>query len=185
MWIIAGLGNPGRRYARTRHNAGFDAIDCLAEILRIELRKEELYERGEGAYEGHELVLIKPLTFMNQSGSALRPLFLKEKNIEGMIVIHDDLDLPPGKIKLKRNGSSGGHRGVRSIIESLGTPDFYRIKIGIGRPQDRPAETYVLEKIPPAERETLSEAVSRSAHAALDIISFGLEKAMNLHHSNN
>jgi len=185
VWIIVGLGNPGRRYARTRHNAGFDAIDSLAEKLRIGLREEELYERGEGAYEGHKLVLIKPLTFMNRSGTALRPLVRMTSNLDGLIVIHDDLDLPPGKIKLKRNGSSGGHRGVQSIIDSLGTPDFYRIKIGIGRPQDRPAETYVLEKPPPSERETLSDAVSRSAQAVLDIISLGLEKAMNLHHSNN
>jgi len=185
VWIIAGLGNPGRRYVRTRHNVGFKVIDHLSEILRIELREEELYERGEGVYEGHDLVLIKPLLFMNRSGTVLRPLIRMNNNLDGLIVIHDDLDLPPGKVKLKRNGSSGGHRGVQSIIDSLGTTDFYRIKVGIGRPQDRPAEIYVLERIPPVEREPILDAIAKAAQAALDIISFGLEKAMNLHHSNN
>ncbi len=160
-------------------------VDHLSEILRIELREEDLYECGEVVYEGHDLVLVKPLTYMNLSGRAIRPFFRQGKDREGLIVIHDDLDLPPGKIKLKRNGSSGGHRGVQSIIESLGTADFYRIKIGIGRPVGKPAEIYVLERIPPSERETISDAVSRAARAALDIISFGLERAMNLHHSNN
>lgn len=183
MWVVVGLGNPGADYANTRHNVGFDVLDILAETLNVEFKKEKTFYRAEGLYEGVKLLLIKPRLYMNRSGDALLPVFLKEKNIEGMIVVHDDMDIPQGKLKLKRSGGSGGHKGVQSIIDKLCTIDFYRVKVGIGRPIGKRPEIYVLEKFPRAEKKIMKEAYKQAAQAVLDIVTIGLDKAMNRHHS--
>ncbi len=180
MWIIAGLGNPGRRYRKTRHNLGFEVVDLLAKILNLSFFERDEYTESEGVYRDIKLVLVKPLTYMNLSGIAIRKV-LKEKKVppERLIVIHDDLDLPPGRIKIKKGGSSGGHKGIKSIIEHISTGDFIRIKVGIGRPVGAPLEGYVLEKIPSEERTLIEEAVQKAADAALCIITDGLEKTMS------
>src|SRR5512139_2882923 len=148
MVIIAGLGNPGTKYAKTRHNIGFRVIDVLAEEFRVPLQEKDLYVIGNGTIGGEECILVKPLTFMNRSGLALKKLLKKrplspEDLRSGLVVIHDDLDLETGKVRIRKSGSSGGHKGIESIITELATRDFIRVKIGIGREGDVPAEEYV------------------------------------------
>ncbi|GBE01868.1 peptidyl-tRNA hydrolase [bacterium BMS3Bbin06] len=180
MWLIVGLGNPGRKYHNTRHNIGFDVLENLAGELRLTPKIHDLYEYFEGVYEDNRLILLKPLTFMNLSGSAVSAIYRKKPVIpQQTIVIHDDLDLPVGKIKIRKKGSSGGHRGVRSIMESIGSSEFIRLKIGIGRAVDVPPEVYVLKKFTPDERETIRSSIQTASEAVLDIISTGVDAAMN------
>ncbi|RMG75157.1 MAG: aminoacyl-tRNA hydrolase [Nitrospirae bacterium] len=182
MWIVAGLGNPGRKYHRTRHNLGFEVVEQLAERLGLRFKRTELYEIAKGVYGDEEILLLKPLTFMNLSGNALKDLYEQNPfDTSHLILIHDDLDLPPGRIKLKKGGSSGGHRGVQSIIESLSTTDFIRVKLGIGKPVDEPVEGYVLRRFSPSERALIDEAIQKAADAVLDIITSGIERAMNIY----
>jgi PTH1 family peptidyl-tRNA hydrolase len=184
MWIIAGLGNPGRKYLKTRHNIGFRVIDHLAERCRIPLEERELYERGRGAVEGQPAVLLKPLTFMNRSGLAIKRALKKsgalaENREATLIVVHDDLDMDTGIIKIKKGGSSGGHRGIESIITELGTRDFIRVKIGIGRNREIPVEKYVLSAFTSSENTCIKDAIIRAADAVAAIVTDGLVSAMN------
>ncbi|VAX33623.1 Peptidyl-tRNA hydrolase [hydrothermal vent metagenome] len=179
MWVIVGLGNPGRKYSGTRHNIGFRVIDSLSERLRIVFTEKEKYLKGEGLYKDNSLILVKPLTYMNLSGVAVREV-IRMRNCppERLIVVHDDLALPVGRIKIRERGSSGGHRGIQSIIESTGTNEFIRVKIGIGRSPEIPAEVYVLKKFTPQEREIINEAVDSASDAVLSIIDKGISRAM-------
>lgn len=184
MVIIAGLGNPGTKYAKTRHNVGFRVLDLLSEEHRITLQGKDLYELGKGMIEAQESILLKPLTFMNRSGLALKKLLKKrsllpEELQNRLIVVHDDLDLETGTIRIRRNGSSGGHKGVESIINELGTKDFIRVKIGIGREGDIPAEEYVLSSFKAPERDLIREAIAKAAQAVVVIMTEGVDKAMN------
>jgi PTH1 family peptidyl-tRNA hydrolase len=186
MWIIAGLGNPGIKYSRTRHNIGFMIVDRLSEEYRISLEEKDLYFIGKGAIEGVEVILLKPLTFMNRSGMAVKKALKKfnvvsEKLSDRFIVIHDDIDLEPGIIKIRRNGSSGGHKGIESIILETGTKDFIRIKIGIGRDKDIPAEEYVLSRFKSSEKKLIADATVNAAHAVVKITTDGVDKAMNMY----
>lgn len=184
MKLIVGLGNPGRRYARTRHNAGFQAIDRLAGVWKIPVRRHRVHALvGEGERAGEVIWLAKPLLFMNNSGLVVAPLL---RQLGGgpadLLVIHDDLDLPPGKLRLRGRGSSGGHRGVQSIIQELGTGEFARLKVGIGRPaESREVEVidYVLHPFSRGEREIVEQALARAPEAVEIWITRGLEAAMN------
>ncbi|MGD0282251.1 MAG: aminoacyl-tRNA hydrolase [Dissulfurispiraceae bacterium] len=179
MWIIAGLGNPGNRYDKTRHNVGFKVLDKISEQYGIVLEEKDSYCIGKGVIEGQEAVLLKPLTFMNRSGSVVAKVLNKYKRTPGsLIVIHDDLDLDTGVIKLKKTGASGGHKGIESVIESTGTRDFFRVKVGIGRDPDVPVDIYVLSNFRPAEKSIIKDAIISSADAVAAIISVGIDKAM-------
>lgn len=180
MWLIVGLGNPGNKYARTRHNIGFSVVDRLSGEYNIPLQEKDAYVIGKGAIEGNQIVLLKPLAFMNRSGLAVKKI-LKKSTIQPneLIVIHDDLDLEPGMLKIRKNGSSGGHRGVESIIQEIGTKDFIRVKVGIGRDNDMPVEQYVLSNFRPAEKNIVKDAIIRTVQAVAAITTEGVERAMN------
>ena len=179
---FVGLGNPGREYERTRHNLGFQTIDRLAQAAGIRLRHSGFFSRwGEGFHAGRRVLLFKPQTYMNLSGRAVAAA-VAHFGLEptSLWVIYDDLDLEVGRLRIRAGGGAGGHRGVQSIIELLGTRAFGRIRIGIGRPPAGvdPAE-YVLQAARGPERRLLEEAVERAAEAALTIISAGPQVAMN------
>jgi len=180
--LIAGLGNPGLQYRYTRHNAGFLVAQALADTLDIPLKRVKFRcQIGEGKLEGTPLIIAKPLTYMNDSGSAVSSLLHYFKvPLERLLVIHDDLDLPFGVLRLRPGGGSAGQRGVQSIADKLGTSAFPRLRFGIGRPPGRmdPAD-YVLEKFSASEQELLRMTLEQAAAAARAFIRDGLEKAMN------
>ncbi|MDQ7787637.1 MAG: aminoacyl-tRNA hydrolase [Thermodesulfovibrionales bacterium] len=180
MWIIAGLGNPGTKYARTRHNIGFMVAEEIAARYGIAFRDRKEYRIGRGLIEGQDAVLIEPLLYMNASGPVIREMFRKyPAGVETLIVLHDDLDMDTGKIRIRKTGSSGGHRGVESIITNIGSKDFIRVKIGIGRGRDIPSEEYVLRKFTRQEIHWIKEALIVAADAISMIVSNGVERAMN------
>lgn len=184
MWIIAGLGNPGTKYSATRHNIGFKVIELLSEEFDIPLREADMYFVGKGTIEGIDVILLKPLIFMNRSGVAIKKI-LKKNNLlsddltDRLIVVHDDLDMDLGVLKIRRNGSSGGHKGVESIIQEIGTKNFVRVKIGIGRDSSVPVEEYVLQNFKPSEENVIKDAIINAARAVTLIVTEGLDKAMN------
>ena len=180
MWGVIGLGNPGGKYSKTRHNIGFMVLEELSGRHKIELKERQLYRAAKGSIGDSEAVLVEPLTFMNRSGIAVREA-LRRFNIpiENLIVIHDDIDMETGKLKIKAGGSSGGHRGMESIIQSTGTPDFTRVKIGVGRDPEMLPEDYVLMKFSRAELPAVKEAIMTAADAVLSILEEGVRKAMN------
>lgn len=179
---LVGLGNPGDPYHATRHNIGFHVVDVLARRLGLPFQERKFQGRwASGSREGEKILLFKPLTFMNRSGEALVP-FLRYFEIapSRMLVIHDDLDLSLGQMKLVRGGGAGGHRGVASIIQSVGQSRFPRLKLGIGRPaRGEAVETYVLEPPYAEQRQVFGELILHGAEAAEAVISLGLEEAMN------
>ena len=182
MKIVIGLGNPGRKYERTRHNAGFLAIDELARAARIELGLEKCHALlGKGALGTENVVLAKPQTYMNDSGRSVAAL-LKDcyASAAELIVLHDELDLSLGTVRVKTGGGHGGHNGLRSIIEYLGTADFVRVRIGIGRPvPGMDTADYVLSPFSPEEREAAATATANAAEAVRVIVAQGIAKAMN------
>lgn len=180
MWIIVGLGNPGRRYSKTRHNIGFMVADDIADRYRVELKTRDLYKIGRGSIEDKEVILLEPLTYMNRSGLAVRDV-LKRFSVppENLIVIHDDIDMETGVLKIKKKGSSGGHRGIESIIESIGTKEFIRVKIGIGRGEGIPVEDYVLSRFRKDEIPAIKDAINRASNAVVTVLTAGVDRAMN------
>ncbi len=188
MRLIVGLGNPGQEYRWTRHNMGFLVLDHLARKEGIQLARRRFQAIfGQGRISGGDVILAKPQTYMNLSGEAVGRLlrFFHIPPAE-LIVIHDDLDLPFGKIRIRRQSGHGGHQGVKNIIENLGNKDFARVKIGIGRPAN-PAQDpadYVLAPLSREEREEAQEAASRAAEAVETLLSSGPEEAMNRFHKN-
>ncbi len=180
MWLIVGLGNPGVRYARTRHNIGFMVLDRLAESLGLSFREKTDYRVCSGSISNHKVVLMEPLTFMNRSGSAVKKVFSGYTvPPEQVIVICDDLDLETGRLRIRKSGSSGGHNGVESVIQNLGTRDFIRVRIGIGRDPLIPAEDYVLSRFRKDENALIKEAVSSAVDAISCIVTEGPDRAMN------
>lgn len=183
MRCIVGLGNPDIKYAETRHNIGFILIDHLAEIFHISLTAKKWDSLiGKGYIGERQVLLAKPLTYMNRSGLAVAQILNFHKiPPQGLLVVHDDMDIPLGRIKIARSGGSGGHKGVDSIIETLGIQEFPRLKIGIGRPlpQQKP-EHYVLEPFSLEERSILKETLKKAERAAEVIVRQGIETAMNL-----
>ncbi len=184
MWLIVGLGNPGNEYAKTRHNLGFIIIDALSSKFSIPLKnKTRNFVYGPGSIANREVILVKPLTFMNRSGTAVRDAIRKYKDIDNLIVIHDDLDLNTGILRIKRNGSAGGHRGIESIIEITGTKDFLRVKIGIGHSDIISAEDYVLSPFTKQERPIIKKAVEKAVDAIVAILNKGIFHAQNKFHN--
>lgn len=185
MWMIAGLGNPGSRYRSTRHNAGFLVLDALASRHRIDWReRKQVALMGEGRVGRDEVILVKPQTYMNNSGQVVAPM-LRKKGLTAasLIVAHDDLDLPFGRIKIRQGGGAGGHKGVQSILRELGDGGFLRVKIGIGRPEgDEPADRYVLSPFAKDEADILGERLDQGVEAIECILRDGVERAMNRFH---
>jgi PTH1 family peptidyl-tRNA hydrolase len=181
--VVVGLGNPGKKYERTRHNAGFMAADELARRLRIEISQEKCHSLiGRGRIETAQIVLAKPQTYMNESGRAVAAL-LQDFSVspDDLIVIHDELDLPLGTVRIKTGGGHGGHNGLRSIIEFLGTSDFTRVRMGIGRPAPGvDSADHVLSSFRADEKQAAAEAAGRAADAVLAIASQGMTRAMSL-----
>jgi peptidyl-tRNA hydrolase, PTH1 family len=181
MFLVAGLGNPGEEYALTPHNLGFLAVDRLAERHGIRItRKDSKALVGLGEIDGHEVMLAKPQTFMNLSGTSLAPLLEKHSiGIEQFVAVYDELDLPWQALKIKPKGSAAGHNGMRSLISSLGTDQFVRVRMGIhpGHPI-RDGVEFVLAPIKRSQRKELDEFVDYTAGAIRSIIAEGVEKAM-------
>lgn len=186
MKLIVGLGNPGRGYAYNRHNIGFVCLGHFAKSQGIKFdKKRSLARVGSGQVDGNEVVLAKPQTYMNFSGRSVA-LLVEKLNIgpEDLIVIQDDLDLPPAKIRLSHNSGAGGHKGIKSIIEELDTRDFTRIRVGIGRPNKTQASEddiiqYVLSDFTPAEKRAINDILPRIDEAILCLLSEDLATAMN------
>lgn len=183
--LIVGLGNPGLRYYRTRHNAGFIAVDILARKHDVLYRVRKDYELAEAQFYTERVYLAKPLTYMNMSGRAVKKLRRKlGLDPSRILVIHDDIDLRPGVIRIKMGGSSGGHLGVESVIRELGTREFARVRIGVGRPPEGmdPAE-FVLSEMEDDQWEKFITWCEDGAAAAEAVVMDGLETAMNLFNS--
>lgn len=182
--LVLGLGNPGPRYAATRHNIGFRVVDRLAEEFGIDLGREKFGAAcGRGRIQGVEVVLAKPLEFMNRSGPPARRLvdFYRIEGPEAVVVVHDDIDLEFGRLQIKAKGGHGGHNGVRSLIEAFGHGDFVRVRVGIGREHlgNRPVADYVLEPFSTEEREALPGVIERAKDAVTTILSKGVQSGMN------
>ena len=180
--VIVGLGNPGSQYAQTRHNAGFWFVDRIAEDHSITLtRRHRSALIGEGVIEGHSVVIAKPRTFMNNSGQAIAYLLARYKvSPQELLVVHDDLALPLGKVRLRPGGSAGGHKGMVSIIEGVGTQDFPRLRLGIGQPTEGSDQVqYVLSPMSEDERKATDEAIGRAAQAVFTLLAEGITVAMN------
>ncbi len=181
-YLLIGLGNPGREYRNSRHNVGFMLIDRIA--VRLNARGMKLQSKAlvmSGMYEERKIILAKPQTYMNLSGQSVQGLLHFYKiPFENLIVAHDDLDLPFGTIRIRPGGGPGGQRGMASTIEQLGTKDFPRLRIGIGRPPGRmDPKDYVLQNFSKEEQKLLSDILDRAADAALTFVMNGLNKAMN------
>ena len=179
MFLIAGLGNPGEEYAHTRHNAGFDTVDKIAEQIGVRYWKSQGGALvGKGAYRGEELVLAKPQSYMNTSGGPVKSLMSTYKVApDHLIVIHDELDIDPGTIRCKFGGGHAGHNGLRSICDKLGTRDWFRVRCGIGRPPGRmPVADYVLSLPKKEQAEDFAQATDLAAEATLFLVENGLEK---------
>lgn len=183
MYIICGLGNPGKNYETTRHNMGFLTIDILADRLGISVRQLKFRALlGEGRIGSEKVLLVKPQTFMNLSGEALRPIADYYKvPMEHVILICDDIDIPAGTIRVRAKGSAGTHNGMRSVIYQLGRDDFPRVRIGIGQSGNIPLESFVIGKWTEEERPLLAEAVKKAADACVSIVERGVAETMNVY----
>jgi len=182
MYLIIGLGNPGDKYKNTKHNVGFWTVDKIADKINATAEKKQCDAIvRQGIYGGKKVLLVKPQTYMNLSGHAVQQLLNYYKDrVEDILVIHDDLDLPPGKLRLKKGGGgAGGHNGIKSIIEQLGSNDFDRVKIGIGKRGN--AADYVLTPFVGEDRDKVQEGVNLAAEAVEMWLAEGLNKAMNLY----
>ena len=180
MYIIAGLGNPGRRYENTRHNLGFITVDLLARENGIAVNKiKHKALVGEGVISGEKVMLVKPQTYMNLSGESIREAVEYYKpDIEKLLVIYDDFDLPAGQLRIRKKGSSGTHNGMKSIIYHLQTDQFPRIRIGIGNDRKKGLISFVTGGFGKEEKKLMENAVTRAASAAAMILEHGIEKAM-------
>ena len=183
MYIIVGLGNPGSRYEGTRHNMGFDVIDRLITVNNIPQAGRKFHAvYGTGIIGGQKVVLAKPVTYMNLSGTSVRELmdFYKIDPTHELIVISDDIDLEPGRIRIRKKGSAGGQNGLKHIIQCIGTQDFIRVRVGTGaKPQDWELADWVLSRFPKEERTQVDDAIIRAAEAVETIVTDGIDTAMN------
>jgi PTH1 family peptidyl-tRNA hydrolase len=176
---VVGLGNPGPQYELSRHNLGFLTVDFFVDKYLRSVWKEKF--RGfytEGVLSDKTILVLKPMTYMNNSGEAVKKIVKYENDLSNLIVVHDDLDMEFGRIKLKLDGSDGGHRGIKSIIQHLGRKDFWRLKMGIGRGGSDPVD-YVLSRFSPEQMSVLEEFLELGADAIHSFIIFGSEKTMN------
>lgn len=183
MYLVIGLGNPESDYSKTRHNMGFDVINEMASDLGIDIAKKKfsgLYEKC--SFEGKNIIFLKPQTFMNLSGECVKEFVEYYKiDLNDIYVIYDDVDLEPGEIRIRKKGSSGGHNGMKSIIKCLGSQDFVRIRVGIGKPQNEKMDMieYVIGHVPENEMKRLYEGVFKAKDALKEILTNGVDSAMN------
>jgi PTH1 family peptidyl-tRNA hydrolase len=183
--LIVGLGNPGSRYQWTRHNAGFMVLDRLSHLAGIPVgKKGSIGLSGEGFWHGQRLILLKPQAFMNLSGRSVAEVSRFHKiPSEEIIVVHDDLDIPFGRVRLKKGGGHGGHNGLRSILSDIGTGDFIRLRIGIGRPVRGDVVDYVLQPFSVNEMQDLASVLDGAVDTLESVFSDGLEKTMSLYNN--
>jgi len=181
MKVVVGIGNPGRRYHRTRHNVGFEVVDMLARSDGIDLRKRRFDALlGEGKISGEDVLLVKPQTFVNNSGSAVRQVLDWWKLPLGeLLVVSDDVNLPIGVLRFRRGGSAGGHHGLESIIAHLGTEAFQRLRIGIGREDEKDLVDHVLGRFTRSERKVMDEASIDAVRGITVWIAHGIDECMN------
>lgn len=180
--LIVGLGNPGKEYIKTRHNAGFMVIDKLLEALPGKFEENHSFSSlyWNGKYRGRKLFLQKPLTYMNMSGEAVNGLMKKKKLVaDELLLIYDDIDLPLGTIRFRKCGGTGGHRGVDSVIEYLGSGDFSRLRIGIGRSESKKQKDYVLSEFSKVESDVFLKTVETVVAGIKTVLHRGLNTAMN------
>lgn len=179
--MVVGLGNPGKEHVDTRHNVGFRVINSLAESLSIEVRKKRFGAcLGSGEFADKKLILLKPMRFMNCSGQVVATAagFYKLA-LSNLLVVTDDMALPPGRVRVRMRGSAGGHNGLADVIEKLGTENISRLRIGIGQSNNEVAEDYVLDKPTEAERPLLDEAIAKARDAVLCWVEYGIKATMN------
>ena len=185
--LVVGLGNPGRQYANMRHNVGFWCVERLARESSIAFTRRRRHAvSGEGTIRGVQVVLAKPRTFVNDSGRAITSLLARYgASPADLLVVYDDMDLPQGELRLRPSGSAGGHNGMKSILEAIGTQSFARLRIGIGRPPVGVDEVeYVLGAMAPEERKRADEVVERATQAVICALAEGIDIAMNRFNSN-
>jgi len=183
LYLIVGLGNPGKKYDNTRHNVGFDTIDLLSHSFGIKVAKLKFKALiGEGTIQGKRVILAKPQTFMNLSGESVREAVEWYKlPLNNLIIIYDDIDLPLGKIRIRPKGSSGTHNGMKSVIYQIQSDEFPRVRIGIDKPPENwDLADYVLSKFNVHDREVINSSIERASEAVATIIKSGTETAMNL-----
>ena len=187
MKMVVGLGNPGDEYIDTRHNTGFKVIDSLAEVLKIKVSKRKFGARlGCGEFADKKLILLKPWQFMNRSGQAVATAVgFYKLNVGSLLVVTDDMDLESGRIRIRAKGSAGGHKGLADIIDKLGTNEFARCRIGIGRSSEQEAVDYVLDKPAEPEKLPLAVAIELARDAVFCWIEHGIETAMNKFNRSN
>ncbi len=181
MKIVVGLGNPGKEYKNTRHNVGYMVLEELARRHSVD-RQESKFDAiiGHISIKGEKVLLVKPLTYMNLSGRSVQPLVHWYKlELSDLMVVYDDMDLSVGTIRMRPVGGSGGHNGIKSIIERLGTTEFARTRIGIGRPVDREAVNWVLGRFAGSEAEQIEQTIKQAADAMEKWVSAGISEAMN------
>ena len=183
MYIIAGLGNPGTKYEGTRHNVGFSVIDTLAEAHNINVDKKQFKGlTGRGVIGGQQVLLLKPLTYMNLSGESIRAAFdFYKPETDQVLIVFDDISLETGQLRIRKKGSAGGHNGVKSIIAHLGTTEFPRIKVGVGEPKRGELVDFVLGHFHGEDAAVMKEAVKTAASAVETFLEEGPEAAMNLY----
>lgn len=181
MKLIVGLGNPGKKYEQTRHNVGFRCLDLFSEISRIDIDKEVFNGLlGRGKVFGEDVLLFKPTTFMNLSGTAVQQVaHYFRVDISDIIIIFDDMSIPPGTIRLRENSSSGGHKGMQNIIDNLASEEIKRIRIGIGEPPFDNSVDFVLGKPTSEEKELIDEAMKIAIEALKEILKFNFQRAMS------
>jgi peptidyl-tRNA hydrolase, PTH1 family len=182
-WLIAGLGNPGEQYRRSRHNTGFRVVERLARRNQIDLERRKFDGfYGEIHYEQQSALIVMPQTFYNRSGECVASMLGYFKiPAERLVVVHDEMDLPAGQLRIKTGGSDAGNRGVRSIIESLGTQDFVRMRIGVGHPEHSGSIDYLLRPLTDDEAKAFDEIYDRAADAIVAIMRDGVIRAMNFY----
>ncbi len=183
MYIIAGLGNPTSKYEGTRHNIGFDALDALADSMGISFHEKKHHAMcGKGVLAGKKVLLMKPLTYMNNSGEAIQDAmnFYKLDPARDLLVIYDDISLDPGNLRIRKKGSAGGHNGIKDIIAMVGSDQFARIKIGVGeKPKNWDLADYVLGRFDKKDRQLVEEAIQDTIGAAQLIVGEEIDEAMN------
>ncbi|HOJ50756.1 MAG TPA: aminoacyl-tRNA hydrolase [Spirochaetota bacterium] len=180
IYVVAGLGNPGIKYSNNRHNVGFRVVDLILKDMNLSLKDKNDYELAITNFNSKKLFLLKPMMYMNLSGIPILHIVSYHRiSAENLIVVYDDVDIPLGKIRIRKDGGHGGHNGVRSIIENLNKSNFIRIRIGIGKPVNQRLENYVLSNFTPVEEPIIRESIETAKQAVYDIIEKGLEFSMN------
>ena len=186
LWIIVGLGNPGLRYRSSRHNVGFKTIERLSKASNIAVSQRRAKAVvGEGQVEGHRVVLAKPRTFMNRSGDAVKYLLDRfHASPQQLLIVYDEMDLPPGRIRIRPGGSAAGHNGLKSIIGAVSTQGFPRLRVGIGKPEPHEDDiSFVLGGFSNEDGKLVDEATKRAVEAALCVVQDGIDQAMNRYNS--